>query len=88
MRSFLLGQARCARHRRRRRPRRQPRLTDGDTVSMATRTDTQSPALCVGLTGRGLVQANGSSNEGRESLLIDFIVLVEVDCAPGVAFEA
>jgi len=38
--------------------------------------------------GRGLVQANGSSNEGRESLLIDFIVLVEVDCAPGVAFEA
>src|SRR6266536_4193831 len=55
---------------------------------MATRTDTQSPALCVGLAGRGLVQANGSSNEGRESLLIDFIVLVEVDCAPGVAFEA
>jgi hypothetical protein len=44
--------------------------------------------LGVGLAGRGLVQANGSSNEGRESLLIDFIVLVEVDCAPGVAFEA
>jgi len=42
----------------------------------------------VALAGRGLVQANGSSNEGRESLLIDFIVLVEVDCAPGVAFEA
>jgi Endonuclease NucS len=42
----------------------------------------------VKLAGRGLVQANGSSNEGRESLLIDFIVLVEVDCAPGVAFEA
>ena len=42
----------------------------------------------VTLAGRGLVQANGSSNEGRESLLIDFIVLVEVDCAPGVAFEA
>ena len=51
-------------------------------------TATQSPALGVGLAGRGLVQANGSSNEGRESLLIDFIVLVEVDCAPGVAFEA
>ncbi len=42
----------------------------------------------VTLAGGGLVQANGSSNEGRESLLIDFIVLVEVDCAPGVAFEA
>ena len=42
----------------------------------------------VTLAGRGLVQANGSSNEGRECLLIDFIVLVEVDCAPGVAFEA
>jgi hypothetical protein len=40
------------------------------------------------LAGRGLVQANGSSNEGRESLLIDFIVLVEVDCAPGVSLEA
>ncbi len=38
--------------------------------------------------GRGLVQANGSSNQGRESLLIDSIVLVEVDRAPGVAFEA
>jgi hypothetical protein len=57
-------------------------------MSMATRTDRQSPALGVGLPGRGLVQANGSSNEVRESLLIDFIVLVEVDCAPGVAFEA
>jgi hypothetical protein len=44
--------------------------------------------LGAGLAGRGLVQANGRSNEGRESLLIDFIVLVEVDCAPGVAFEA
>src|SRR6266567_2279452 len=33
--------------RRRRRPRRQPRLTDGDTMSMATRTDRQSPALHV-----------------------------------------
>jgi hypothetical protein len=44
--------------------------------------------LGIGLAGRGLVQANGSSNEGRESLLIDLIVLVEVDCAPGVAFEA
>ena len=33
--------------RRRRRPRRRPRLTDGDTMSMATRTDTQSPALHV-----------------------------------------
>src|SRR5688500_7243277 len=32
---------------RRRRPRRRPRLTDGDTMSMATRTDTQSPALHV-----------------------------------------
>ena len=40
------------------------------------------------LAGRGLVQADGSSNEGRESLLIDFIVLVEVDRATGVAFEA
>ncbi len=28
-----------------RRPRRRARLTDGDTMSMATRTDTQSPAL-------------------------------------------
>ena len=42
----------------------------------------------VTLTGRGLVQAHGSSNEVRESLLVDFIVLVEIDCAPGVAFEA
>ncbi|MGH2761196.1 MAG: hypothetical protein ACRDLD_01155, partial [Thermoleophilaceae bacterium] len=33
--------------RRRRRPRRRPRLTDGGTISMATRTDTQSPALHV-----------------------------------------
>src|SRR5947209_2996732 len=31
--------------RRRRRPRRRPRLTDGDTMSMATSTDTQSPGL-------------------------------------------
>src|SRR5467141_3204797 len=31
--------------RRRRRPRRRPRLTDGDTMSTATRTDTQSPTL-------------------------------------------
>src|ERR1022692_4080431 len=31
----------------RRRPRRRPRLTDGDTMSMAARTDTQSPALHV-----------------------------------------
>ncbi len=46
------------------------------------------PVEQLALAGRGLVQANGSSNEGRESLLIDFIVLVEVDCAPGVAFEA
>src|SRR6266536_5720468 len=29
------------------RPRRRPHLTDGDTMSMATRTDTQSPALHV-----------------------------------------
>ncbi len=41
-----------------------------------------------GLAGRRLVQADGSSNEGRESLFIDLIVLVEVDGAPGVAFEA
>jgi hypothetical protein len=42
----------------------------------------------VELAGRGLVQADGSSNESRESFLVDFIVLAEVDCAPGVAFEA
>ena len=42
----------------------------------------------VTLARRGLVQAYSSSNEARESLRIDFIVLVEVDCAPGVAFEA
>jgi hypothetical protein len=42
----------------------------------------------VALAGRGLVQVNGSSNKGYESLLIHFIVLVEVDCAPGVSFEA
>jgi hypothetical protein len=29
--------------------------------------------------GRGLVQANGSSNEGRESLLIDFRLRVSED---------
>src|SRR5712675_202194 len=33
--------------RRRRRPRRRPRLTDGDTMSTATRTDTQAPELHV-----------------------------------------
>src|SRR5207244_3204160 len=33
--------------RRRRRPRRRPRLTDGDTMSMASRTDAQSPVLHV-----------------------------------------
>jgi hypothetical protein len=38
--------------------------------------------------GTRLVQAHGGSNEGRKSLLIDFIVLAEVDCPPGVAFEA
>src|SRR6202022_4031648 len=36
-----------ARARRRRSPRRRPRPTDGDTMSMATRTDRQSPALQV-----------------------------------------
>ena len=40
------------------------------------------------LARRRLVQADGSSDEGRESILIDLIVLVEVDCAPGVASEA
>src|SRR4051794_21470259 len=40
------------------------------------------------LAGRGLVQADGSSDEGRKRLLIDLIALVEVDRAPGVAVEA
>src|SRR6266702_235070 len=42
--------SRAQRHRdtAQRRPRRRPRLTDGDTMSMATRTDTQSPARHVG----------------------------------------
>gem|GEM_PF-6678611 len=38
--------------------------------------------------GRGLVQADCSSNEGCKSLLIDFIVLVDVNGASEVAFEA
>jgi hypothetical protein len=54
----------------------------------ATSTATRARGGQITLARRGLVQANGGSNEGRESLLIDFIVLVEVDCAPGVAFEA
>src|SRR5205085_5292884 len=45
-------------------------------------------AATARLAGLGLVQADRSSNQGHESLLIDFIVLVDVDCAPGVAFEA
>src|SRR6476619_4096149 len=37
---------------------------------------------------RGLVQADGGSDEGRERLLIDLVVLVEVDRPAGVALEA
>ena len=40
------------------------------------------------LARRGLVQADGSSNQGHEGLLVDLIALVEVDGAPGVASEA
>ncbi len=36
----------------------------------------------------GLVQTDGGLDEGRERLLVDLIALVDVDCAPGVAFEA
>jgi hypothetical protein len=39
-------------------------------MSMATRTDTQSPALGVGLAGRGLVQANRSSSAAAISNLV------------------
>ena len=42
----------------------------------------------LSLAGRGLVQTDGSSDKGDERLLIDLIVLVEVDRAPCVAFEA
>src|SRR4051812_35417819 len=40
------------------------------------------------LTGLGLVQADGGSDEGHERLLIDLVVLVDVDGASGVALEA
>jgi hypothetical protein len=44
-----------------------------------------SSTHCSELAGRRLVQADGGSDEGHERPLVDLIVLVEVDCAPGVA---
>ena len=37
---------------------------------------------------RGSVQGNGGTYERLQGLLIDTLALVEVDCTPGVAFEA
>jgi hypothetical protein len=48
--------------RRRRRARRRPRLTDGDTMSVATRTDTQSPALHVA-DSHDLIRAQGTREQ-------------------------
>ena len=38
--------------------------------------------------GLGLVQGHGGANESLQRLLVDLVAFVEVDGAPGVAFEA
>jgi hypothetical protein len=45
-------------------------------------------AVAIGHRALGLVQADGSPNQGYECLRIDFIALVEVDCPASVALEA
>jgi len=57
-------------------------------TSRAAAADDDDVVLVCAHAGLGLVQTDGSSDEGDERLLIDLIVLVEVDRAPRVAFEA
>src|SRR5258708_7327476 len=56
--------------RRRRRPRRRPRLTDGDTMSMATRTDTQLPALHVA-DSHDLIRVHGARENNLKDVSIE-----------------
>src|SRR5262249_33658538 len=52
------------------RPRRQPRRTDGDTMSMATRTDTQSPALHVA-DRHDLIREHGARENNLKDVSIE-----------------
>jgi hypothetical protein len=56
--------------RRRQRPRRWPRLTDGDTMSMATRTDTQSPALHVA-DSHDLIRVHGARENDLKDVSVE-----------------
>src|SRR5688500_17661497 len=56
--------------RRRRRPRRQPRLTDGDTKSMTTHTDTQSPARYVA-DSHDLIRVHGARANNLKDLSVE-----------------
>src|SRR5712675_744726 len=56
--------------RRRRRPRRRPRLTDGDTMSTATRTDTQSPTLHVA-DSHDLIRVHGARVNNLKDVSIE-----------------
>src|ERR1035438_7736860 len=56
--------------RRRRRLRRRPRLTDGDTMSIATRTDTQSPALHVA-DSHDLIRVHGARVNNLKDVSIE-----------------
>src|SRR5665648_754231 len=55
---------------RRRRPRRRPRPIDGDTMSKATRTDTQSPALDVA-DRHDLIRVHGARVNNLKDLSIE-----------------
>src|SRR6266700_1135620 len=52
------------------RPRRRPRLTDGDTMSMATRTDTQSPALHVA-DSHDLIRVHGARVNNLKDISVE-----------------
>src|SRR5688500_3988258 len=56
--------------RRRRRPRRQPRLTDGDTKSMTTHTDTQSPARHVA-DSHDLIRVHGARENNLKDVSVE-----------------
>src|ERR1019366_8321625 len=56
--------------RRRWRPRRRPRLADGDTMSMATRTDPKSPALPVA-DSHDLIRVHGARENNLKDLSVE-----------------
>src|ERR687893_499704 len=56
--------------RRRRGPRRRPRLTDGETMGMATRTDTHSPALHVA-DSHELIRVQGARENNLKDVSVE-----------------